>query len=918
MPGSSNHNNPAPKGPGKSPRQQEITPESKMERAYLALKAANQGVWDWDLAKNQVYLSARYMTMLGYQDRPSVMSPAEWGQMMHPTDAPNAWRAALNHMEGLTPSYETEIRHRTKNGGWLWMLDRGRVVTRDFHGRPLRMVGTMADITLRKMTEKSLEKSEERWRQLFDKTNDAIFVQAIKSDGNPGRFTEVNEVACRMLGYNKEELLAMPAEKIINQIGMVTTWPGEEGPFRQGQVEITAKNGGKLRVEIKSHAFSLQGNLTCLSIARDITWRHKAETALRESQERFLAAFKAQPDALVITSLKSGRLIEANDHFYRLTRLKPAQALGRTTVELGIWPSNEKRQDLIKNISHEGRSDNLYISFKNQVGSTKHVLISTRALSTEDNRYLLSILRDITEEVGLTEFQKVILDAADAMEVGIGVLQKRRGRENSLVYANKALAKMLGLEESDLLEQVSLKDFTDPEDRKKLEGFFRAKSGSLKTLPILHCRLLRKDNKPVLSRVVSAQTELEGRPALVLFCQDISEEQRLAKSLEHAQRMESIGTLASGIAHDFNNLLTIIMGFTQVAINELKQNHNPQEDLEEVLAACERARDLIKQMLTFGRVREGDRRLMNLETLLKSFLKFIRSPVPVNIEIKLKIVEKQALVVADPTQIQQILLNLCTNAAQSMEPGPGVLEITLGKRELASKDLHTFPNLAKGSYVELKVKDNGQGMKPEVVERVFEPFFTTKPRGQGTGLGLSVVHGIVTSHGGSITVKSKPGKGAEFTVFLPSASADPLREETTSQALPLAMGKEHILLVDNEPQVAAAISGNLEELGYQVTVFNHALKALKSFGNNPEKFALAILDFTMPIMGGLELAEQMLSLKKDLPVILCTGYGRDVMQDTPLPKGKVNWLNKPFSQLELATAIKNILHPRESLEKERK
>jgi PAS domain S-box-containing protein len=887
-----------------------------MERAYLALKAANQGVWDWDLIKNQVYVSARYMTMLGYQEKASVMTPAEWGQMMHPKDAPKAWRAALNHMEGLTPSYEAEIRHRTTDGGWLWMLDRGKVVTRDFHGRPLRMVGTMADITLRKMTEKSLEKSEERWRQLFDKTNDAIFVQSINSDGNPGHFTEVNEVACRMLGYSKEELLAMPAEQIKKQIGLMTMWPGEEGPFRQGQVEVKAKNRTRLRLEIKSHAFTLQGRLTCLSIARDITWRHQAESALRESQERFLAAFKAQPDALVITTLKSGRLIEANDHFYRLTGLEPAEALGRTTVELGIWQDKEKRQELIKNISHQGRSDNLYISFKNRGGSTKHVLISTRALSTEGNRYLLSILRDITEEVGLTAFQKVILDAADAMEVGIGVLQDRGARKNSLIYANKALVDMLGLEQGSLLERVTLKDFTAPEDQKKLEGFFLAPKTSQEALPVLQCRLLRKDDKPLLARVVSAQTELEGKPALVLFCQDISEEQRLAKSLEHAQRMESIGTLASGIAHDFNNLLTIIMGFTQVSVNELKQGRQPLEDLNEVLAACERARDLIKQMLTFGRVREGDRRLMNLETLLKSFLKFIRAPVPVNIEIRHRILEKQALVVADPTQMQQILLNLCTNAAQAMEPGPGLLEITLSKRQLEAKDLHAFPNLRKGSYIELKVKDNGKGMKPKVAERVFEPFFTTKPRGQGTGLGLSVVHGIVTSHGGSITVKSSPQKGTEFTVLLPAAHADSLENVKSQKALPLPKGREHIILVDNEPQVAAAISGNLEELGYKVAVFNHSHEALDFFSKNKEKFALAILDFTMPKMSGPEMAEQILKLKKDLPVILCTGYGREVIKDTPLPKGRVSWLNKPFSQTELALTIQKILHSENDPQKE--
>jgi PAS domain S-box-containing protein len=398
--------------------------------------------------------------------------------------------------------------------------------------------------------------------------------------------------------------------------------------------------------------------------------------------------------------------------------------------------------------------------------------------------------------------------------------------------------------------------------------------------------------------------------------EDITE-QRKAKEdlaqmeaqLRRSQKMQTIGTLAGGIAHDFNNILTPIFGFAHMALQGVASDSPVHSDIEHIIKAAERARDLVRQILVFGRQGENtERSPIQLSPVVKEAAQMMRAMLPSTIEIKTKIAANLSMIEGDPTQIHQILINLCTNASHAVNPVKGLIEVRVQNETLDEEFCHRFSqNLKPGKYVSICVKDNGQGMPPEVLERIFEPFFTTKPVGKGTGLGLSVVHGIVTSHKGEIFVDSKVGEGSTFRIYFPAISAS---QQETPQEQETIMGHgEQILLVDDEPENVKMATKALEYLGYQVTPCEQSPKALETFIQNPQKFDMLITDQTMPAMSGLELARNLLQVRSGFPIILLSGYlEADIPQEIK-EVGIAAFLTKPVVLSELSIAIHKALHP---------
>ena len=388
-----------------------------------------------------------------------------------------------------------------------------------------------------------------------------------------------------------------------------------------------------------------------------------------------------------------------------------------------------------------------------------------------------------------------------------------------------------------------------------------------------------------------------------------AEKRQLENQLRQSQKMEAIGTLAGGIAHDFNNVLSIILGNTELALADMPNEHAAHQNLERILTACLRAREMIQQLLSFSRKEESSRKPLRLNHVIAESLKLMRSSLPTNISIEQDICERQCTTIADATQIHQIMLNLCTNAAHAMEPDGGVLAIRLEPVTLDDATAADTNGLAPGHYARLVVADTGHGIEKDIIQRIFDPYFTTKEAGKGTGMGLSVVHGIIKASGGTIRAFSRPGRFTEFHLYLPVVDAVITAEPAIFDRQHLPGGHEHILIVDDEAMLVDMMRQVLEQLGYTVSTFTDSADAFKAFLASPQIYDLLITDMTMPVMTGTGLAKAVKETRNDLPVILCTGFNEQISQETSQSLGIQALIMKPVGMQQLAETIRNVLAP---------
>ncbi|MDL1981894.1 MAG: ATP-binding protein [Deltaproteobacteria bacterium] len=477
---------------------------------------------------------------------------------------------------------------------------------------------------------------------------------------------------------------------------------------------------------------------------------------------------------------------------------------------------------------------------------------------------------------------------------------------------NSARADFLGMKKEDL-EDKKLWNIVSKEEAKaciacnkkvfqekkqiQAEQWLKNSKGEVRTLSVVTTPKL-DDNGNVEYLICTAHDITKRKRAE-------KEKKKLEARLRQAEKMQAIGTLAGGIAHDFNNILGVIMGYTELTLLDVPEGTKMYSNLDQVLKASERARDLVKQILAFSRQSEQEREPVQLGSIVKEALKMLRRSLPTTIDIRQNIEKESGTVLADAIQIHQVLMNLCTNAAHAMGDTGGVLNVGLSDVDLDIDAAANFPGLKPGPYVRLTVSDTGHGIDGSILERIFDPFFTTKDKGKGTGMGLAVVHGIVKSYSGAITVYSEPEQGTTFHVYFPRSER--LIGSCTWNGGPLPEGKEEILFVDDEKQLVNMGKQMLERLGYHVTPCTSSVEAIEAFRAQPQKFDLVITDQTMPNMTGLELAKKLMEVRLDIPVILCTGFSEVILKEKNKAVNIRKILMKPIVAHDLAVTIRKVL-----------
>jgi PAS domain S-box-containing protein len=493
----------------------------------------------------------------------------------------------------------------------------------------------------------------------------------------------------------------------------------------------------------------------------------------------------------------------------------------------------------------------------------------------------------------------------EALVDGVFVAQDHR-----FVYCNPALPAMLGYTAEEFVglrfDQVLSPEFL-PLWMERFDK--RVSTGPGEQEPAKHyeVRWMRRNGESsIWVELLANRIEYNQAPAVLGIVRDVTARKRAETAQLHSQKLEALGTLAGGIAHDFNNILLAISGNTRLAKEDLDAANPAQESLDEIAKATRRATELVQRILAFGRSQEQQRQVMTLQPVVEEALALVRATLPSSISLRATFAADVPPVLGDATQIHQVIVNLATNAAHAVGAAGGVIEFSLTCLEVESDLAATIPGLKPGRYARLAVADNGSGMDRATLERIFDPFFTTKPMGEGTGLGLATVHGIVKSHDGAITVYSQPAKGTTFQVYFPAAagSVTPKAEESLR---PRASRGGHVLYVDDDHDLVFLMRRLLDRLGYRVSSFTHPHEALAAFEASPHAFDVVVTDLTMPGLSGFDLASRMSELRPDLPVVVTSGYVRPEDQENARNAGARTVILKPNTIDELAELLEKLL-----------
>jgi len=841
-------------------------------------------------------------------------------KLVHPDDLDLVLSKIKNN---VTEPYEH--RGLKKNGAVIIVEARANTV--HINEVPYRLT-VIRDITHRKRIEQALKETEQKLRDILEHSTNMFYSHTPKNE-----LTYVSPQSTHFLGCSPEEakqrwttfVTDHPDNKVGRQRTQAAIDTGEiQPPYN---LQLKTKDNRTIWVEVREAPIVENGKTVAIVGAlSDITERKRAEQALLESEERLELTLKGADLGTWDFNIRTGTVV-FNERWaemlgYKLEEIQP---------NVDSWKSRVHPNDLpgalrILQEHLKGKTPFMEIEhrMKTKSGGWKWILKRGKVIERDKDGNPLRAAGthlDITErkmtEVALRNSEAKLFNALLIAKMAYWeydvksnlftfndqfyavyktTIQKVGGYQMPPVaYADKFVHPddryVVELEIKNAIET------TDPNYSRRVEHRIICGSGEIGYVAVRF--FIEKDERGNTITIFGANQDITDRKRAE------EEKAQLESQLRRSQKLETIGTLAGGIAHDFNNILTPIMGYTDMALTSLPEDHPVASDLKQVLIGTNRAKELVAQILTFSRQIEQEPQALHVHVLIKEALKLLRPSIPTTIEIRQLIDTSCAKIYADPAQIHQVIINLCTNAFQAMEEKGGTLTIELKQVTISEANAKLRSNLKQDENIRLTIQDTGPGMDDVILERIFEPFFSTKPVGKGTGLGLSVVHGIVKSHQGEIVAASEKGKGATFHIYLPTISEH--RDGKQKDAPEIAGGNESILIVDDEESVANVIKRMLERLGYSVEIKTSSINALKAFRKNPEKYDLVITDLTMPSMNGLQLARRLNEKRAGIPVILITGYGEEVTAQMQKEHGIREILGKPIVLVELATTIRKVV-----------
>ena len=808
--------------------------ESRLQRS---VKAGKVGLWDWDLATNQVYYSPEWKRQIGYEDHEIGEDYDAWQSRVHPEDLDLARERIRHSLREPWPDYEVEFRFRHKNGSYRWMLAQASVEMGK-QGKPLRLVGSHIDITTQKAHEAEIKRLNRLYLAL----------------------SQVNQLITRIT--TREELLAGVCQLLVRHGQLKMAWIGWRDPRTRAVIPV-AQCGDE------------GGYLSQIQVTADDRpeGRGPTGTAIREARTAvcndFLGDASTAPwhDAGAQRGFRSSASFPIHEH---------GEVRGALTVYAGepdffrdqeILLFEEAAVDVSFALDHLGRE------IKNQ---------------------------RVEEALRLSEarFRAVVEAAPDA------ILIQTQGR---FAYVNPAAVRLFGVNSEGELLGSPIAEHFHPDHRAQVSERIRQLNDEQRAVPLLAERIVHRDGTQVEAEVSAVPFHYQGQPGALVFARDIRDRKSLEEQLRQAQKLESVGQLAGGVAHDFNNILAAMM----LHLNCLQENpgldRETQESLGELVVEARRAANLTRQLLMFSRRSVMEVKVLDLNELVPNLLKMLGRLIGEHITVRFDRHEVVPGVEADAGMLEQVLMNLAVNARDAMPQGG---RLTIGVELIQIDARHAQGNVEArpGPFVCLAVADTGCGMDETTLQRIFDPFFTTKAPGQGTGLGLATVHGIVGQHQGWIEVESHPGQGTTFKVYLPAAAKTSATNPVPAGKMAALRGHETILLVEDEASLRRVVAQSLRQLGYQMLEAGNGREALALWKEHAPRVDLLFTDLVMPEgLTGLDLAERLTREKPDLKVIISSGYNAEIAGHGRPTAGDIVYLQKPYEAEILSKTIRGCL-----------
>jgi PAS domain S-box-containing protein len=764
-----------------------------------------------------------------------------------------------------------------------------------FRTREGHVAVTFVDITHRKQAEEALHLTQFS----VDHASEGIFWM-----DSEGHIVYINDAACRSLGYSREELLALSIPD-IDPLHPRDAWEKaweiarQQGSYTH-ETQHRTKQGKVFPVEVTSNHVLFGGKEYSFAFTRDITERKQAEEALAASEARFRKAFMTGADCFYITTIPEGRILEANDRFEDIFGYGRDEVIGKTFIELGLYRNADERRKLVSRLNSEGRVSEMEFRSLRKDGRPITLLLSASMLEGGEAPLVLGVIRDVTEQKRAEEALIRLRQAANAANEVIFMTNA----EGIFTFVNPEFTQLYGYTEAEVLGKATPRILKSGAiDSAHYAQFWE----TLRNKQVARGEITNRTKDGRLVTVTSSVNpfldeagEIDGYLAIQL---DVTERKRLEAQYLQAQKIEAVGRLAAGVAHDFNNLLTIINGYSGMLLERLPAAGREREAVAEIKAAGERATGLTRQLLAFSRLEIRTSKVLNLNTVVADCSKMLRRLIGEDVELVTIEAPDLGLIQADPSQIEQVLMNLAVNARDAMPTG-GTLSIETANFLADDQFVSSHYPMRAGAYVLLAVSDTGHGMDAETQARIFEPFFTTKARSKGTGLGLATVYGIVKQSNGYIWVYSEVGHGTTFKVFLPVTEGTASPPAVIS---PATGGTETVLLVEDEKNVRALACSILESRGYHVLEAATSLEAVFLSGQHKGNIHLLLTDVVMPVMSGREVAERLATQRPAMRVLYMSGYTDDTVVRHGVLEAAVAFLQKPFTPESLAQKVRQVL-----------